>query len=125
MKHFILFALILFSLKAIALEKCVINGKVTYKQGLCNNQGDPMDTKDLNRQARQNAVINQRQKEKAKLEAQIRENSPEEKVLFSKEELELLKRQAMDSGDLSQDSWGEYINKKNRAKNAQKLLELR
>ncbi|WP_411727464.1 hypothetical protein [Methyloglobulus sp.] len=59
------------------------------------------------------------------LEAQVRANSPEQKGLFSKEELELLKRQAMESGNLTEDSLGEYINKKNRAKNARRLLELR
>ena len=124
MKYFILITFSFFSLQATALEKCVINGKVTYKQGLCSNQGDPQDTKDLNRQAKHNAVINQRQQEQAVMDAQIREKSPKQEGLFSKEELEMLKRQAMDVCDASQDSVGSCVSKNNRAKNARKLLEL-
>ncbi|MEQ1557635.1 MAG: hypothetical protein ABL933_01675 [Methyloglobulus sp.] len=124
MKSILILMLITVSPQSIAVEKCLVDGKVVYTQGVCTN-GIPKDIRLLKNQIGFNSVIKKRQEEE---QLNSQPTSPETiqqpQKIFTDAEIAELKRQAMNVPDPNVMSIGELLAAKNKSKQALKLLEL-
>jgi len=117
MKEFIFCILLFATTQATALQKCVVDGKTIYKQGICT-QGTTMEISGLDRQVRQSIAIEKQKKAQAELAAQAGQNIEMGGQQGTQAELE---RQAMEVPNGSMTP-GEWAATNARAKNAQRAL---